>query len=224
MAAGDNSIGTKSGAIAFGAIALLVIGVLASQGSNPSTNSAGAQDNRAEELVQAPTTTPPAPEPLNSASARKGEKLFQLVSAAEGATGAIVYSQNCFDALGRRFSWSKLDLCGAFDIRSVRDLAEQPTGSPAYFESETAAGRYLAAAIKGGEQPEAADRRLALLEAKVRPSRDAASGETPDINTDDSSTANGSSLQRDNVSVDGPVAADTESAAAQEINVLAGNK
>jgi hypothetical protein len=151
-------------------VALLAL-ALCSKDSTNSTNSTGLSS--AENLTADAPAEPPAPprlQPLSAPSARLGIRHFKLAKGAEGAVGAMVYSQNCYEALGRHFTWAKLDICGGFDMAAVEavgnDLnvaAEQST----YFDSETAAGRYLTAATKAGEPADGADQRLASLQHLV---------------------------------------------------------
>src|SRR3546814_19566515 len=83
----------------------------------------------------------------------------------------MIYSENCYDALSHKFDWSKLDTCGAFDQAAVHAAdTTDLTGlskEASYFQSEVAAGRYLAAATAAGAEAEAADQRLAARQAKV---------------------------------------------------------
>jgi hypothetical protein len=113
----------------------------------------------------------PKVEPLNSGGIARGIAHFRLAYRAEGAAGAMVYSQNCYDALVHKFGWTKLDTCGAFDMLAVRAMDEAepagPGGEPDYFQSEAAAGRYLAAATGAGEASSEADKRLGDLQSKV---------------------------------------------------------
>ena len=105
--------------------------------------------------------------PLDAASMRKGRQHLSAVLQAEGLSGAMIYSQNCYDALSRAFNWAKLDLCGGFDMLAVKaadgvDTAGLNTEIE-YFGSEAAAWRYLALATKAGEAAEDADKRLEAL-------------------------------------------------------------
>lgn len=131
--------------------------------------------------------TPEAPkpvEPFSPGEARKGLSEFRLVYSAERLSGAMIYSQNCYDALTREFSWSKLDRCGAADMAAVNALmkadTEGLTSEVAYFDSETAAQRYLTAAIKAGEPAEEADQRLSALQSRV-PAQAAPAEETAPV-------------------------------------------
>ncbi|MFS2109976.1 hypothetical protein ACCC88_09835 [Sphingomonas sp. Sphisp140] len=96
---------------------------------------------------------------------------MSAVMQAEGLSGAMIYSQNCYDALSRAFSWAKLDVCGGFDMLAVKaaDNAETEglSAEVEYFASEAAAGRYLAVATKAGEAAEDADKRLEALQRRT---------------------------------------------------------
>lgn len=115
--------------------------------------------------------TPPPVEPLNAASVSRGGAHYRTAFAAEAFPGAMIYSQNCYDALSREFTWAKLDQCGGFDMLAVRaiDVADMsvPTSERDYFQSEAAAGRYLAAATGAGEPATDADQRLSQLQARA---------------------------------------------------------
>jgi len=119
--------------------------------------------------------TPPPPEPLHASNVTRGVTHLRLAVAAEGFPGAMIYSQNCYDALAHQFSWAKLDACGAFDMLAVRSIENADTNAltsePTYFESEFAARRYLAAATSAGESPSAADARLSRLQSRASQAR-----------------------------------------------------
>lgn len=114
---------------------------------------------------------PPPAEPLNAASSRRGVAHLRLAVGAESFSGAMVYSQNCYDALSRQFTWAKLDQCGAADMLAVRSIesadTSELTSEEAYFQSEAAAGRYLAAATGAGEPAPEADTRLSELQRRA---------------------------------------------------------
>jgi len=115
------------------------------------------------------TQTLPPVEALDGVSVRKGVSDLKK-AAGEGLAGEMIYSQNCYDALSRQFTWPKLDACGAFDAGASIALGEDPTGPEkeiAWFQSEAVAGRYLNAASSAGEAPEEADSRLDELQARV---------------------------------------------------------
>lgn len=157
-------------------VILAIIGLTGLCSSNSTTSRNDLTDSSVGTAVAGePTNTmpavpPPAPQPFNLASARLGFRHFKLAVADEGVTGAMVYSQNCYDALNRTFSWSKLDVCGAFDMEAVQrfqDDADVSSDQSNYFAPETAAGRYLAAATGAGEAPAEADHRLAAVQYQV---------------------------------------------------------
>jgi hypothetical protein len=154
---------------------IAVIGQCSSRNNGPA-NSA-ADTNYATDMSNAIAAQgpPPAPEPLNAASINRGAAHLRTAFAAEGFSGAMIYSQNCYDALARHFAWAKLDQCGAFDVLAVRSLGKADTtgldNETAWFDSETAAQRYLAASTGAGEPAADADRRLSELQSHIARSR-----------------------------------------------------
>jgi hypothetical protein len=156
-------------------VGLIVVGI-GSVSKCSSTDDKGATGN-ASSLMDSNISAgvaaqvPPSVEPLNAASVTRGATHFGLAYRAEGWPGAMIYSQNCYDALTHKFSWAKLDTCGAFDMLAVRGIVEADAttfdGEADYFQSETAAGRYLAAVTGGGEDATEADKRLSDLQAKA---------------------------------------------------------
>ncbi|MGC6400324.1 hypothetical protein ACNI3Q_07070 [Sphingomonas sp. FW199] len=119
------------------------------------------------EAIEPPATVAP----LAPAQVTRGLRHLRLAYAAEGLSGAMIYSQSCYDGLSQEFEWAALDRCGAFDLQAVRTAeiaADQSlTSELEYFEPETAAARYLAVAIKAGETSENADLRLDALQKRV---------------------------------------------------------
>ncbi|HWT31301.1 MAG TPA: hypothetical protein VN240_09790 [Propylenella sp.] len=136
--------------------------------------------------------TPAPVEPLNGESISRGASHLRLATGAEGFAGAMVYSQNCYDALTRQFSWTRLDTCGAFDLLTVRSATDSDLAGfdneAVWFESEAAAGRYLAAATGAGQPAAEADERLAQLQARIAQLRPVARRAPPAI--DDSTASN----------------------------------
>lgn len=162
-------------ALAFGAvvvIALLISIGKCSPGSGSNSSSLVSYNQSADDLGNAVSAQKSPPEqPLSFASIKRGVGHYRLVFGAEGLSGAMIYSQNCYDALAREFSWQKLDQCGAADMMAVRTLADDDGTSPeketSYFADETAAGRYISAATGAGEEPGEVDTRLSALQTRV---------------------------------------------------------
>lgn len=110
-------------------------------------------------------------EPMNRANIRQGLADMRAAINAEGISGAMIYSQNCYEGLSRKFTWARLDICGAADMLAVQSVDETDSGRSSeigYFESEAAAGRYLAAATSAGQDASEADLRLETLDAQTR--------------------------------------------------------
>jgi len=141
---------------------------LCSKDTNQTVTGTGTTDNAVGLMGNSASESPPPPlQPFSRKAAKIGIRHFRLAYRLEGATGAMIYSRNCYDALERHFSWAKLDICGAFDMAAAGIVGGdegESSGEASYFDSEAAAGRYLASATKAGEQASEADQRLALLQ------------------------------------------------------------
>lgn len=114
--------------------------------------------------------TPPQPviEEMSPTELRTGFSHFGKVARAGVTGGAQIYSTNCYAALMKTFRWSALDRCGGFDQAAVR-IAENNSSffdenELVHFETETAASRYLSAAIGGGLASSEADIRFSELQ------------------------------------------------------------
>lgn len=176
---GKNQSGGNGCGVAVLIGALLLVGLAlgkCSPSSTPSTSAASSTAKVMDSNLKAAVAAqaPPRVAPLSPKRIKVGEANFKVADRAEGLPGDMIYSQNCYDALGSKFSWSMLDTCGAFDARAVAVADAADPGSSekeiAYFESEAAAGRYLAAATGAGEDPDEADNRLSKLQSRVDPS------------------------------------------------------
>jgi hypothetical protein len=153
---------------------LVLVGMGKCSSNTASTNMAdSASSNMVDQNISAAVSAqgPPPVEPLSEAGIKLGMMQLRMAEKAESLSGAMIYSQNCYDALGHKFSWTKLDSCGAADMLAVRTLPEIDTApldaELKYFGSEAAAGRYLAAATGAGEPADEADHRLSQLQARV---------------------------------------------------------
>jgi hypothetical protein len=139
-------------------------------GGGTANNNAAFVDGNVSNAIAA--QPPPPPQPLSAPAVTRGTTHLRAAVTAEGFSGAMIYSQNCYDALAHQFTWAKLDTCGGFDMLAVRSIAEADTANLAneagYFQSEAAAGRYLAAATAAGEPAREADMRLSDLQTRVR--------------------------------------------------------
>jgi hypothetical protein len=174
VGASSNQSGSSGGGWLLGGVCVVIIVIAAAtnQGkSSPQQDSVSPATVAAEDA--SPQVAPPAPAALSPEEVRTGLRHFASTKEAGGVQGMMIYSQNCHEALGRDFSWAKLDRCGAFDQRASIELADEVGTEATYFEEETVAGRYLQAALKAGEPAEEADQRLAMLQAKITKARDA---------------------------------------------------
>lgn len=166
------------GCMVFAAIGFVVFLVSQCSSDTASTASTDAASAAPQAIATAiATQSLPPVEVLNRVSVRKGAADLKK-AAREGLAGEMIYSQNCYDALSRHFTWSKLDTCGAFDaVASLSledDALEGTEKETAWLQSEAAAGRYLKAAISAGEGADEADQRLEALQARAAKARPAA--------------------------------------------------
>ncbi len=164
----------NTGCLVLVGFVVLIIALVRCTPATAPDNSADTIANTAQEaLATAFTsqTTPPV-EPMSKASVRRGFEHLKLAMKGEGLGGEMIYSQNCYDVLSRKFSWAKLDECGAADAEAIQLLGDTDTAGldkeAAWFENEAAAGRYLKAAIAAGQNPDAADTRLSDLQVAVK--------------------------------------------------------
>lgn len=164
---------------------IVIVVVLVIVGQCSDKKDTGASDNVSMTDMNAADASEPSPSVTPSAKAPAGVQPLDLkavaqgmaeehsVAAAQDLSGAMIFSQNCYDALGRAFTWVKLDECGAFDALAAARLTDEDARlhekEAAYFDGETAAGRYLEATTGAGEEAGEADRRWAALQARARP-------------------------------------------------------
>lgn len=152
----------------------LVAGVSKCSSSTTSTNTTDLSGSNliAQNISSAVAAQGPPPvQPLSESAVKQGTAQVRQAEKAESLSGAMIYSENCYDALSHQFSWKKLDSCGAADMLAVRTVSEIDVAGldneVKYFDSEAAAGRYLAAATGAGEPAGEADRRLSDLQTRV---------------------------------------------------------
>jgi len=136
-----------------------------------SSNSAvGLED--AEASLSAAAPAPPTP--LDISAAQRGYAQFRRLSTLGADGSAQIYSRNCYDALGKAFDWHQLDRCGGFDALASRWTDEGDnvdSDALTYFQSETAATRYLQAASANGLPATDADQRWAKLQVMAQKAR-----------------------------------------------------
>lgn len=171
------------------AIILLAIGKCSGATSDNTAATDAYNATNAEMSRAIAAQTPPAPEPLNATSINRGISQLRAAVAVEGFPGAMIYSQNCYDALAREFTWARLDQCGAADMLATRSLPDADSAGleneMSYFQSEEAARRYLAAATGAREAAAEADIRWSQIQTRVAQTR--AVGRRPTATNDDTS-------------------------------------
>lgn len=156
--------------VAILSIALVALGQCSSKSTGNVSESAAAQVT--QNLSSAVAAQTPSPvQPLSRQRVKEGLANYRMVYQAEGLIGAKVFSQNCYDALSKSFSWGKLDLCGAFDAATATAVSDDDATAHAdeasFFDPEVAAQRYLAAATGAGEQADEADNRWSAVQARL---------------------------------------------------------
>ena len=159
-------------AIGIGLVVMVIFALSQCDSKKSSTISAEQPFGAASVTNQIEAMTPASEvKPFAPGEVTRAARHLRMAMANEGFSGAMIYSQSCYDGLSQRFSWSQLDRCGAFDLLAVRlgdrDQVQDLTNELEYFSPEPAAARYLALATKAGEQPESADLRLEALRARV---------------------------------------------------------
>jgi hypothetical protein len=191
---GDKPTAAKGGLMVFGSIfgIALLVSALGQCSRRSIDNTAAFVDGNVSNAIA--VQPPPPPQPLNAQAVTRGTAHLRLAVNAEGFSGAMIYSQNCYDALANQFTWAKLDSCGGFDMLAVRSIANADTtgldNEAGYFQSEAAAGRFLAAATAAGEPAGEADTRLSDLQTRVR--RVPTAGRRPEPEADNSFISNSS--------------------------------
>lgn len=165
---------SDNGALVVGLVVLCLLAWAIGQCSGSASAPREAASEAAAEAIASGVASQ-VPQPVlavDRASVKLALKRLALAARSEGLSGEMIYSQNCYDALTRQFSWAKLDGCGAFDhaaVQAIDDATVVVAGPEAdWFESEASAGRYLKAAVAAGEEPGKADFRLRDLQAMVR--------------------------------------------------------
>lgn len=170
----------NSGCLWLGGIAGVIL--LVSQCSKTDTSASSAW-TPSPAPTSIPEPAPSAPPPMteqSQADFKLGTANFSKAAAVDDATSAVIYSKNCYAALEAKFSWEKLDRCGAFDAMAAREImAEGMTGDVTetdYLSEESSAQRYINAGTRHGAEASAMDvrwdktnRSVAAIIARSRP-------------------------------------------------------
>jgi len=169
----------RSGWILAGIVAIGVIVWISSStnttttatSATPSSNSDAGLEGAAANLT---TTAPAPPVPLDVRAAEHGHTQFRKLSVLGADGSAQIYSRNCYDSLSKSFDWHQLDRCGGFDALATRWTDESDSvdsDALTYFQSETAATRYLQVASANGLPATDADQRWARIQAMAQKTR-----------------------------------------------------
>jgi hypothetical protein len=107
-----------------------------------------------------------------------GHRAFGKSLVVDDATAALVFSKNCYTALGDAFTWAKLDQCGSFDAAAAANvLSDELTGDQLeldYFDGEAAAQRFLSSGTSHGADADIMDARWEGITTFARRTADAA--------------------------------------------------
>lgn len=162
-------------------VAIAVIVVLVSQCDGKKSSEVAALPSEASRASIDATATPTGPPPVTEqaqSDLKAGRKAFGKALAVDDATAAMVFSKNCYAALGDAFTWAKLDQCGSFDATAAQNvLSEEMTGDQAelyYFDGEAAAQRFLSTGINHGADADTMDARWEGISAFARRTSEAA--------------------------------------------------
>lgn len=169
---------SNNGCLALGAVGVLIFVIAKCASSDGGTSSTPSPTSNAQQAIEtAVQAQQPLPvQPLSRLAVARGLANVKLAGV-EGRAGEMIYSQNCYDALGHAFSWSKLDSCGAFDaeVSSLQgdDVSGAEGSDVSWFQSEAAAGRFLKAAVAAGESADEADQRWSAIQKRADAGRPA---------------------------------------------------
>ena len=162
---------------------LIGIAVLIAAISQCDKSSSSYQPTSVASDAVVPTDAGLVPTPMteqSSTDVKIGVGTFAKAAAVDDATSAVIFSKNCYAALDVRFSWIKLDQCGAFDASAAKAvLAERMTGEVSetdYLSQENGAQRFISSGVSHGSSADDMDLRwdkttksVALLEKQARP-------------------------------------------------------
>lgn len=121
--------------------------------------------------VTGPDAAPSGPLPLDGSAVERGGRQLRVVAALQLSGSPRIFSQNCYDALEKAFDWRQLDRCGGFDAQAARwaeQSLEVSSDEAEYFQSETAATRFLSSATANGLAGPDADVRWESVQALAR--------------------------------------------------------
>lgn len=147
-----------SALIWLGGIVLLVVAV--SQCDTKSAPTNASPSTFANVATDAAIAPPPMTE-QKAGDIKAGIRAYAKAAAVDDATSSMVFSKNCYAALDVRFSWAKLDQCGAFDAAASSEvLAERLSGdvtTTEYLSGENGAQRFIGAGTAHGASADAMD-------------------------------------------------------------------
>lgn len=157
-----------SGLLGFGFVLLIVVllAYTCSDQDNPTPYAGSAAPSASSEFLgsdTAPAETGPPPQIAAAAVLQAAADAGRAIGALN-ASGARLYSENCYALLTSSYSAATRDRCLAFDLLAARATSDQGDLSEAGWFDETAIrSRYLGASSLGGETAEAAQSHFASV-------------------------------------------------------------
>lgn len=167
-------------------VAGFVLAVIAlSSGSTPSTQTATTNsDFNIATAADVPTPANVQLPPVDDRAVARAIGHLKLALDAEGFSGAMIYSQNCFASLTSRFSWTKLDQCEAFDALAQLAISQSDESGTetTYFTKDAVQSRFTTIASQHQGEVESTQSHLSDL-------TQAALAKISDLQTEDAEAA-----------------------------------
>jgi hypothetical protein len=139
----SNKSGSWLGWSAVGAI--VVMAIFGSSGTTPSTQTLTSNtDQNAAPSTEVPTQPELQLPAVDTPSVARAARHLKLALDAEGFSGAMIYSENCFSSLASHFAWGKLDQCEAFDVLTQIAMSQSDERGPeaTYFDKDAVEARF----------------------------------------------------------------------------------
>lgn len=152
---------SNSGCLWLGGIAGVILLVSQCGKTDTSTSSAWTPSQAPTSTPEPTTSTPPPMTEQSQADIKLGTTNFSKAAAVDDATSAVIFSKNCYAALEAKFTWEKLDRCGAFDAAAAKQiLLENMAGDEteiSYLSEEFSAQRFINAGTSHGAEASTMD-------------------------------------------------------------------
>jgi hypothetical protein len=130
---------------------IVLVAIISSSGNTPpaqpTLSNIDTNESTGPAVAGAPKVALPA---VASNSVVRAARHLKLALDAEGFSGAMIYSQNCFASLTTKFSWGKLDQCEAFDSLAEAAMSQSTEDGPeaTYFAKDATESRFTTVAFQ----------------------------------------------------------------------------